>query len=134
MPMKKILQAIAMIAPCFLFTQIIAQSNRLQTNIDTGWRFQFGHAANPEKDFNYSIATIFSKSGGAARTAIDPRFDDSKWRKLDLPHDWAVELPFTNVDNFDVMAHGYKPVGGLFPATSIGWYRKHFSIARVDSG
>lgn len=51
---------------------------------------------------------------------------------LDLPHDWAVELPF--VPNFDVMAHGYKPVGGLFPETSIGWYRKHSSISRADSG
>ncbi|HEX2627497.1 MAG TPA: glycoside hydrolase family 2 TIM barrel-domain containing protein, partial [Chitinophagaceae bacterium] len=130
--MKKLLCLI--ITSCFLFIQANSQTNRQQTNIDTGWRFQFGHAANPEKDFNYSIATIFSKSGGAARTAIDPRFDDSKWRKLDLPHDWAVELPFTKVDNFDVMAHGYKPVGGLFPATSIGWYRKHFSIVRTDSG
>jgi len=43
-------------------------------------------------------------------------------------------LPFVNVNNFDVMAHGYKPVGGLFPETSIGWYRKHFTIARADSG
>ena len=32
------------------------------------------------------------------------------------------------------MSHGYKPVGGLFPETSIGWYRKHFTIARADSG
>ena len=92
------------------------------------WKFHFGNAANPEKDFNYSIATIFSKSGGAAGTAIDPRFKDSAWRTLNLPHDWAVELPFENVDNFDVESHGYKPVGGLFPETSIGWYRKHFTI------
>jgi beta-galactosidase len=109
-------------------------SPRQRVNFDNDWKFHFGHAANPDKDFNYSIATIFSKSGGAARTAIDPRFKDSAWRALDLPHDWAVELPFTRVDNFDVMAHGYKPVGGLFPATSIGWYRKHFTIARADSG
>ncbi len=25
-------------------------------------------------------------------------------------------------------------MGGLFPETSIGWYRKHFNIARADSG
>lgn len=37
-------------------------------------------------------------------------------------------------DNFDVMVHGYKPVGGLFPETSIGWYRKPFTIAAKDSG
>jgi beta-galactosidase len=109
-------------------------SPRQRINFDDNWKFHFGHAANPEKDFNYSIATIFSKSGGAARTAIEPRFKDSAWRTLSLPHDWAVELPFAYVDNFDVESHGYKPVGGLFPETSIGWYRKHFTIASADSG
>ena len=113
---------------------ISVTAQRQKINFDNDWKFHFGHAANPEKDFNYSIATIFSKSGGAARTAIEPRFKDSTWRSLDLPHDWAVELPFTYVDNFDVESHGYKPVGGLFPETSIGWYRKHFMVARADSG
>ena len=108
---------------------------RQKINFDEGWKFHFGHANDPSKDFNYSIATIFSKSGGAPGTAIDTyRFNDSAWRTVDLPHDWAVELPFAKVDNFDVMAHGYKPVGGLFPETSVGWYRKHFSVARSDSG
>jgi beta-galactosidase len=109
-------------------------SLRQRINLDEDWRFHLGHAADPKKDFNYSIATIFSKSGGAAGTAIDPKFKDADWRKLDLPHDWAVELPFVNVNNFDVMAHGYKPVGGLFPETSIGWYRKQFTVAKKDSG
>ncbi|HVS98233.1 MAG TPA: beta-galactosidase GalA, partial [Puia sp.] len=31
-------------------------------------------------------------------------------------------------------SHGYKPVGGHYPSTSIGWYRKHFTVARADSG
>lgn len=118
----------------FILLSIVASAQRQHINFDNDWKFHFGHAANPEKDFNYSIATIFSKSGGAARTAIDPRFKDSAWRTLNLPHDWAVELPFVNVNNFDVESHGYKPVGGLFPETSIGWYRKHFTIARADSG
>ncbi len=117
---------------CRGFAQIT--SPRKHLNFDDNWKFSFGHAANPEKDFNYSITTIFSKSGGAARTAVDPRFKDSAWRVLSLPHDWAVELPFVNVDNRDVESHGYKPVGGLFPETSIGWYRKHFMVTRSDSG
>jgi beta-galactosidase len=107
---------------------------RKKTNIDDNWKFRFGHAADPSRDFNYSTATIFSKSGGAARTAIDPRFNDSAWRTLNLPHDWAVELPFQYSPSGDVESHGYKPVGGLFPETSIGWYRKHFTIAASDSG
>ncbi len=109
-------------------------SERRKINIDGDWKFHFGDAADPEKDFNYSIATIFSKSGGAPRTAIDPRFNDSGWRVLDLPHDWAVELPFVQSNDFSVESHGFKPVGGLFPATSIGWYRKHFNVAGADSG
>ena len=107
---------------------------RKKINIDENWKFHFGNAADPGKDFNYGIANIFSKSGGAWGTAIDPRFNDSLWRTLNLPHDWAVELPFVQSNNMDVETHGYKPVGGLFPETSIGWYRKHFIVARADSG
>ena len=112
--------------------QLTAQ--RQHINFDNNWKFSFGHAANPEKDFNYGLRTIFSKSGGTTGTAIDAGFKDSAWRKLNLPHDWAVELPFVQVNNFDVESHGFKPVGGLFPATSIGWYRKHFTVAASDSG
>ncbi|MGZ3924875.1 MAG: glycoside hydrolase family 2 TIM barrel-domain containing protein, partial [Flavisolibacter sp.] len=108
--------------------------SRQHINFDEDWRFHFGNASDPSKDFNYSINVIFKKTGEAVGTAIDPKFKDSTWRKLDLPHDWAVELPFVNVKNFDVMAHGYKPVGGLFPETSIGWYRKHFTVSKKDSG
>ncbi len=122
---------IAVLAVCSLFN---VSAQRKQINIDNSWKFAFGHAANPEKDFNYSLKTIFSKSGAAAGTAIDPKFNDSSWRTLDLPHDWAVELPFAYVDNFDVESHGYKPVGGLFPSTSIGWYRKQFILEKADSG
>lgn len=107
---------------------------RQHINFDNDWRFHFGNAADPSKDFNYKIAAIFSKSGKADNTAIANKFNDTSWRKLNLPHDWAVELPFVNSPNFDVMSHGYKPVGGLYPETSIGWYRKHFRIASADSG
>jgi beta-galactosidase len=103
-------------------------------NFDENWKFHLGHAADAAKDFNYSVVTIFSKTGKSEGTAISPKFDDRNWRTLDLPHDWAVELPFVFADNFDVMAHGYKPVGGLFPQNSVGWYRKHFSVSKADSG
>lgn len=117
-----------------LLSAFVAQTQRQQVSLDHDWKFSFGHAADPGKDYNYSLVTIFSKSGAAAGTAIDPKFDDSKWRSLDIPHDWAVELPFVYKNNFEVMAHGYKPVGALFPETSIGWYRKRFSVAAADSG
>ncbi|GHU59711.1 hypothetical protein FACS189444_5510 [Spirochaetia bacterium] len=111
----------------------VPSKSQQHLNIDEGWKFHFGNAADPSKDFNYGVANIFAKTGGAYGTAIDPKFNDSAWRSLNLPHDWAVELPFAQVDNFDVESHGYKPVGGLFPATSIGWYRKHFTVLAADS-
>src|SRR5215813_8940760 len=107
---------------------------RKKINFDDGWKFHLGHAADPAKDFNYRITPVFAKSGNTFNTALGVQFDDSGWRNVDLPHDWAVELPFANSPNFDVMAHGYKPVGALFPETSVGWYRKHFTIAKKDSG
>ncbi|HRI24925.1 MAG TPA: beta-galactosidase GalA [Ferruginibacter sp.] len=116
------------------FAGSISFAQRKRINIDNDWKFAFGHANDPAKDFNYSIATIFSKTGAAPKTAIDPKFNDSSWRSLSLPHDWAVELPFVNSPSFDVQSHGYKPVGGDYPETSIGWYRKRFTVSKADSG
>ena len=79
--MKSLLGLITFI--CF-FTAIVAQkSPRTHEKFDQNWKFAFGHAAQPEKDFNYGIETVYSKSGGAQNTAIDPRFNDSLWRDLD---------------------------------------------------
>ena len=123
---------------CGLFFQTILFAQQdlpgRRINFDDSWKFHQGHAADAAKDFNYTVTAIFAKNGKSENTAISPRFNDSGWRTLNLPHDWAVELPFENSNNFDVMAHGYKPVGGLYPQNSIGWYRKHFTIARSDSG
>lgn len=110
------------------------QAQRKRINFDNDWKFNFGHAADPAKDFNYGITAIFAKSGKTDNTALAVNFKDADWRNLNLPHDWAVELPFKNSPNFDVESHGYKPVGGLFPETSIGWYRKYFTIPKKDSG
>jgi beta-galactosidase len=119
---------------CFDNSMTAQPVQRQKMNFDNGWKFHLGHASDPSKDFNFKVANLFSKTGKAEGTAINPKFDDKDWRSLDLPHDWAVELPFEDSPNFDVMAHGYKPVGGLYPQNSIGWYRKSFYIARSDSG
>jgi beta-galactosidase len=117
------------------FNSVYSQSSQRQKiNFDDGWKFHFGNAADPSKDFNYGITAIFAKSGKTDNTALNVKFKDAGWRTLNLPHDWAVELPFVNSPNSDVASHGYKPVGGLFPETSIGWYRKHFAVNKKDSG
>jgi beta-galactosidase len=123
---------LAILILSFALNSTIANAQK-KINFDEGWKFHFGNSANPEKDFNYSTATIFSKSGAAPNTAIDPKFIDSTWISVTLPHDWAVGLIFENSTSFDVESHGYKPVGGFYPETSIGWYRKHFLVAKEDS-
>ncbi|MGH7590157.1 MAG: beta-galactosidase GalA, partial [Gemmatimonadales bacterium] len=59
-------------------------------------------------------------------------FDDHDWQDVDLPHDWAVDLPFVN--DPDQVGHGSKPLGRTYPATGIGWYRRTFDIPASDSG
>lgn len=103
-------------------------------NFDRGWKFHLGHASDPLRDFNYGIANILAKTGEAANTCIRADFNDSSWADVRLPHDWAVSLPFEHLENGDVDMHGYHAVGMLFPANSIGWYRKTFTIGRADSG
>lgn len=102
--------------------------------LDFGWRFHLGHANDPAKDFGFGamqdVAT-FAKSGELAKVA-GVNFDDSDWRAIDLPHDWAVELPF--VDAPHLAAHGAKPLGRDYPETSVGWYRRTFDLPSEDSG
>src|ERR1700733_2486867 len=91
---------LAMVFPVMGFAQTrqlqqqVQPGPRLHLLLDAEWKFAFGNSADPAKDFNYSLETIFSKTGKGKGTAIDAAFDDSSWRRLQLPHDWAVELPF----------------------------------------
>jgi len=112
-------------------TQTPPSNPRDRLRFDEAWRFAFGHAADPKLDFNFGIDhAIFTKTG-ISTGVLSPKFDDAGWRLLDLPHDWAVELPF---DESAVFHHGFKPVGRGCPATTIGWYRKSFEIPAADSG
>ncbi|RZK53427.1 MAG: glycoside hydrolase family 2, partial [Pedobacter sp.] len=52
--------------------------------------------------------------------ASKPAFNDSKWRKLDVPHDWSIEGAYDKA-NLTGRGGGYLPSG-------IGWYRKSFSL------
>ena len=52
--------------------------------------------------------------------------------KVDLPHDWAVDLPFIN--DPILVEHGGKALGREYPETSIGWYRSEFVLPASDAG
>ena len=99
--------------------------------MDFDWKFAFGHACDPARDFGLGKDQgDFAKSGSFKFATA--KFDDSTWRSLNLPHDWAVELPF--VRDEDLQSHGYKPLGRKYPETSVGWYRRSFEIPASDSG
>ncbi|WP_242691715.1 beta-galactosidase GalB [Desertivirga arenae] len=74
-----------------------AQTRNIQ-NFDKGWKFYLGEV---------------SKASTAS-------FDDSRWRSLNLPHDWSIEGKF---DEKNPSGQG----GGALPG-GIGWYRKTFSV------
>ena len=99
--------------------------------LDFGWKFVFGNGEDPRRDLGFGMGQgDFSKSGDFEFATA--KLDDSKWRSLNLPHDWAVELPF--VWDEEQQSHGYKPLGRRYPETSVGWYRRVFDIPKEDEG
>src|SRR5579863_6718348 len=99
--------------------------------LDFGWKFFQGHGTDPARDLGFGMGQgDFAKSGEFEFATA--KFDDSKWRTLDLPHDWAVELPF--VYDEEQNSHGYKPLGRRYAETSVGWYRRTFDLSKEDGG
>jgi beta-galactosidase len=68
-----------------------------RVSFNQGWKFFKGDAPDAEK----------------------PGFNDSAWRTVELPHDWAIEGPF---------ALEYGPSQGALPYYGTGWYRKRFTL------
>ncbi len=107
-------------------------SSREHLLMDFDWRFAFGHAYDQQKDFRNETGYFsYLTKAGFGDGAAAKNFDDRSWRMLDLPHDWAVELPFDSNASY---SHGYKTVGHNYPLTSVGWYRKTFTIPAADLG
>ncbi|HTX35031.1 MAG TPA: beta-galactosidase GalA [Bryobacteraceae bacterium] len=106
-----------------------AGAGRERLLLDFGWRFHFGHASDAAQDFNFR--GNFSKTGnfGPVSTLL---FDDADWKALNLPHDWAIELPFQ--DDPSLASKGFYPLGRTYPATSVGWYRRIFELPASDEG
>src|SRR6185436_6952820 len=79
-------------------------SSRVIKSFDSDWRFHLGDLNGADKN----------------------EFDDSAWRKLDVPHDWSIEGPFDK-DNPTRGSGGFLPSG-------VGWYRKHFTLSPDSKG
>ena len=131
------MRAVGDMPPANVSQSAVAIAPRERQLFDDDWRFAFGNGDNPAKDFGFGAGqSDFSKTGTFKIATGD--FDDSSWRPLNLPHDWAVELPFLQDDSGEgdtqLRSHGYRPLGRRYPETSIGWYRRTFDIPKSDLG
>ncbi|HWB27533.1 MAG TPA: beta-galactosidase GalA [Chitinophagaceae bacterium] len=99
-----------------------AMPPRVRLSMDSGWKFRLGDYPK----FEENIINAGVNKGPAAVS-----FNDNSWRSVNIPHDWAVELPF---DKRADGSHGYKPIGRGFPANSTGWYRRSFTLSKSDKG
>lgn len=116
---------------------------RERININQDWRYQADDPYGTGSSLHYTrlkpyllpCANDFFLFGskhmrpegnpGSDVSYVKPDFDDSGWRQLNLPHDWAVEEPF-NID--------YEGATGKLPYWGIRWYRKTLDIPQADAG
>ncbi len=111
-----------------------SQHSREVTKLDKGWKFSFGNASDPVKDFGcgteyFNYLTKANSIHNEGPYAM--KFDDSAWQAIRLPHDWVTTLSYNATASH---SHGYKTVGYKYPETSVGWYRKVFNIPAADLG
>ncbi len=146
--MKVMLSRLALVAcAAFTFAGVSAAQGlpRSRESFNDGWRFQKDDPPGAEGRLSYEkikgrvietggefvTGASAAKSAGAdeglgADVAYTRReFDDSAWRRLNLPHDWGIEGPFRQE---------YPGETGKLPWWGVGWYRKHFDVSARDRG
>ena len=138
--MKKInCKILAALTISFIVGSIYTVSaQRQRIKFDDDWKFAFGNASSPEKDFgcgteyfNYLTKAASVHNKGPYSMDFEPSSWDAEWKDVTLPHDWVVGLPYSKDASH---SHGYKTVGFHYPETSVGWYRKTFEIPEEDEG
>ena len=100
---------------CISESLLSQESPRSRESFNQGWKFI--------KYFNASDEAVTTDK--EPENLQLPSVNDNNWRSLDLPHDWAIEGPFS-----DTLENNT----GLLPWKGIGWYRKHFIINDNDKG
>ena len=98
------------------------EMSRERLLMDGGWKFHLGN------DWGTGEELI---NLGISKGPADPGFNDTSWTSVDLPHDWAVALPF---DQKAQDRHGYKPIGPGYLQNSVGWYRRTFTVPQSNLG
>ncbi len=122
----------ALFAALIVASAVYAQ--RQTERLNEGWKFHFGSASNVEADFKRGTEYFNYLTKAHSIHNEGPyilKFDDSSWKEVRIPHDWVVNLPYAPEASH---SHGYKTVGWKYPETSVGWYRKVFSVPASDEG
>lgn len=104
---RKLTQTVIMGVCCMLFLgacSSLSSESRERLSFNDGWLFSLADDS----------------------LAARPEFVDSGWKKLNLPHDWAIEGDFSQ-DNPSGTGGGALPGG-------VGWYRKTFVAENKDKG
>ncbi|MBK1875829.1 glycoside hydrolase family 2 TIM barrel-domain containing protein [Pelagicoccus mobilis] len=84
---------------------------------------QSSAAANSAPSSNQLFNDSWLFHSGEHSSARFPETDDSSWRKLRLPHDAAIEGPFSSKN---------ESRSGSLPSSGVFWYRKHFALPLTD--
>lgn len=99
--------------------------------IDAEWEFKLGDFPLNFLKTGLGEGGLPGQPGGNNNGIPDVIADSNGWRTVNLPHDWAVELPFAEKGT----RRGFRAVGYGFPQNSIGWYRKRLAVpASADGG
>lgn len=127
-------ERMAAVAVAMMLMAANGYAQRVTECFDHGWKFHFGNAADPTKDFGCGTEYFNYLTKAASIHNAGPysnKFDDSQWNPVTLPHDFVVALGYDSIASH---SHGYKTVGYRYPETSVGWYRKTFFIPKEDEG
>jgi beta-galactosidase len=100
---RNLVLALALSATVGAAATAVNIENQRRLSFNEGWRFFKGDAPGAEA----------------------PKFADSQWTQLRLPHDWAIEGPFDPKAN---------PHTGALPISGTGWYRKSFTLPAAAHG
>ena len=79
----------------------------------------FAHPLSAREHQSFDRGWLFTLSDSTEM--YQPSYSDGHWRRLNLPHDWAIEGDFSP-------SNPSGASGGALPG-GIGWYRKHFSLS-----